>query len=84
MNEKEKIILTALAFLIGLALLSSMTSCVSSRNSLGRDSLISGANHKCSIKKSMRYSSWEYASPDVQLMLSHSKSNLVFKVNKNK
>jgi hypothetical protein len=84
MNEKEKTILTALAVLIGLALLSSMTSCMSLRNSLGRDSLISGGNHKCSIKKSMKYSTWEYASPDVQLMISHSKSNLIFEVNKKK
>jgi len=84
MNEKEKTILTALAVLIGLALLSSMTSCMSSKDISGRDSLISGANHKCSIKRSMRYSTWEYASPNVQLMISHNKSNMIFEINKKK
>ena len=80
-SETEKIIITILATIVSLALLAGMTSCSSLRRNYDRESLISGKNHKATkrdLKRSMQYSTWEYAIPKNDIMIPMSQSNMIF------
>jgi hypothetical protein len=73
--KSEREIKIALLVILGLALLSSMTSCCSAHYNH------SHYHHKPTkreIRRAMRYASWQYEQPTLDVMIPHSQSQFVF------
>lgn len=68
-----------------MGLINGLMSCSPRYGCPAQKSLIKGTVHKPTkreIKRAMSYSSWEYAQPEVQIMIPGTKSNYIFTSNK--
>ena len=68
-----------------MGLINGLMSCNPRYGCPAQKSLITGTVHKPTkreIKRAMSYSSWEYAQPEVQVMIPGTKSNYIFTSNK--
>lgn len=74
-----------LIVILMMGLINGLMSCSPKYGCPAQKSLVTGTVHKPTkreIKRAMSYSSWEYAQPEVQVMIPNSKSNFVFTTNK--
>lgn len=74
-----------LIVIIMMGLINGLMSCSPKYGCPAQRSLIRGTVHKPTkreINRAMSYSSWEYAQPESQIMISGSKSQFVFTSNK--